>query len=348
MRDYGLPGQLGLEKTPEEYVAKMVEIFAEVKRVLKPEGTLWLNMGDSYNNTTPGSRDPDRWPKQSRNDHKSDCRPLCSGMKVKDLCGLPWMIAFALRADGWYLRQDIIWHKPNPMPESVTDRCTKAHEYIFLLAKNKKYYYDADAIREESTDAESYTGREFRGPKAIEKAGARPNSSPNSLEREGSTKTYPQRNKRSVWTVTTKPYSEAHFATFPPDLIEPCILAGCPEWVCPKCGKARVRIVDKSGGSTGKGWTDHKADLQQGMSQQGKSEAEKLGGEYKVETTGWTDCGCGAGFEGGIVLDPFIGSGTTAMVAYENRRNYVGCELNPEYIKLNRAETAKEKYALFE
>ncbi len=349
LRDYGVEGQLGLEKTPEEYVTKMVEIFQEVKRVLKDEGTLWLNLGDSYNGSggdhKPGGKNEGFSPIAGGRGNRY------SGLKPKDLCGIPWRVAFALRQDGWYLRQDIIWHKPNPMPESVTDRCTKAHEYIFLLTKRPRYYYDAEVIKEDAKDAESYSGRKFRGPKAILEAGARPHS-PQTIDRgnEADGKTYAKVNKRSVWTVTTKPYSEAHFATFPPDLILPCILAGCPEWVCKKCGKARTRVVKKGGGSTGKSWHDHSDDLGVGMSQTGKAELEKQGGEYYSKTTGWTDCGCGEKFEGGIVLDPFMGAFTTALVAYQNRRNYVGCELSPEYIKLGerRLKDEKEKFGLFE
>ena len=190
LRDYGVPGQLGLEATPEEYVARMVEVFREVRRVLKPEGTLWLNLGDSYG-------------------------------KVKQLVGIPWRVAFALQADGWYLRQDIIWHKPNPMPESVRDRCTKAHEYIFLLSKSPKYFFDVDAIREPCVSDHPAGNKVRMGSRGrIGREGWALDDS-RSIPADG-------RNKRSVWTVTPKPFKGAHFATFPPDLVEPCILAGCP------------------------------------------------------------------------------------------------------------------------
>lgn len=295
LRDYGIEGQLGLEPTIYEFVEKMMTVFGEVFRVLKPEGTLWLNLGDSYNSGLPGSRNPKRWPKQSRNDHKPSSKPMQPELKVKDLCGIPWRVAFALQASGWYLRQDIIWHKPNPMPESVRDRCTKAHEYIFLMSKNKKYYYDCDAIKEEAVESNASRPRMGQGPNTQYNQKRRDQDRAGSYGEHGSikheasnagTKTKrfgsdpEMRNKRDVWTVPLAPFPEAHFATFPPALIEPCILAGCPE--------------------------------------------------------------------GGLVLDPFMGSGTTAMVAYENRRNHIGCELNPEYIKLNRADKAKEKYGLFE
>ncbi len=355
LRDYGVKGQLGLEKTPEEFVAKMVEIFAEVKRVLKPEGTLWMNLGDSY---VSGKGRYSSVPQtvnggKHRGEPIDNNRPDLRGhdyLKDKDLAGTPWRVAFALQQDGWYLRQDIIWHKPNPMPESVTDRCTKAHEYIFLMTKNPRYYYDSDAIKEESVDPESHKGRRFRGPKAIVEAGARPFHNPNTLDKgnEADGKTYPKRNKRSVWTIVTMPcpVKGVHFATFPPKLIEPCILAGCPEWVCKKCGKARVRIV---GSIESKVPFQSKRYTSQGVA---PDNSEHDGGVWQGKTrggtTGWTDCGCGAGWIGGICLDPFMGSGTTGMVAYENRRNWIGIELNPEYIKMNRADKAKEKYGLFE
>ncbi len=287
LRDYGVDGQLGLEKTPEEFVAKMVEIFAEVKRVLRGDGTLWLNLGDSYNSGLPGSRDSERWPKQSRNDHKPLSRPICSNMKVKDLVGMPWMVAFALRQDGWYLRQDIIWHKPNPMPESVRDRCTKAHEYIFLLSKSAKYYYGQDAIRIpqlESNDARPRMGQGENTQYNQKRESWNETHNDNRRLTIGNKikdkMNHPEgKNKRDVWTVPLAPYPAAHFATYPPKLIEPCILAGCPE--------------------------------------------------------------------GGIVLDPFYGSGTTGMVAYNNRRDYIGIELNPEYVKLDRGQEAKDSMGLF-
>lgn len=264
LRDYGVEGQLGLEKTPEEYVAKMVEVFREVRRVLRDDGTLWLNLGDSYwNNFGGGSSTCSTGNKKAiqtvgrRNKFKHDL------YKIKDLVGIPWMVAFALRADGWYLRQDIIWHKPNPMPESVKDRCTKAHEYIFLLSKSQKYYFDNEEIQEEA--------RHESGTRYQYAFGGEKNAR---LSREGHGKTRPigyreyngKRNKRTVWTIATQPFPESHFATFPPKLIEPCILAGCPK--------------------------------------------------------------------DGVVLDPFMGAGTTALVAIQNQRNYIGFELNPEYVKI--------------
>jgi len=242
LRDYGVDDQLGMEDTPEEYVSKMVDVFREVRRVLRVDGTLWLNLGDSYASKQTGK---------------------IEGIKTKDLVGIPWMVAFALRSDGWYLRQDIIWSKPNPMPESVTDRCTKSHEYIFLLSKSQKYYYDQDAIKEDSVDSESYTGRRKRSK--LKHMILNPKECSMQADKAAG-KTYEKRNKRSVWVVSTQPYSEAHFATYPETLIKPCILAGSKER--------------------------------------------------------------------DIILDPFIGSGTTALVSQNLNRKYLGIELNPESIKL--------------
>ena len=262
LRDYGgQKDQIGLEQTPEEYINQMVEVMRLVRDNLTDDGTLWLNMGDSYYNYRPGKGQG--LVKQTVSKTKQDLPDKCSrrgnkldGLKEKDLIGIPWMLAFALRADGWYLRQDIIWHKPNPMPESVRDRCTKSHEYLFLLSKNKKYYYDNESIKEPAKDWG--TRDRSKGKYHNEGTGLQPHS--------GLTKSYPKKNKRSVWSITKKPYKGAHFATYPPELIEPCILAG----------------------------------------------SEK----------------------GDIILDPFIGSGTTAMVAKSLGRDYIGCELHEDYGKL--------------
>ena len=311
LRDYDHADQLGMEETPEQFVQHLVQVFREVRRILRDDGTVWLNLGDSY----AGS-----WGAQSRehagkhapnvsalsaNQVKAAARkrsgtgriPPGSGLKPKDLIGIPWMVAFALRADGWWLRQDIIWHKPNRMPESMKDRCTKAHEYLFLLSKSDRYYFDQEAIAEglETDPSERYeqrakaTGRAGQGAAAArggdrDKSGGFPPSKRFSFARKtkssaGEHGQKPQhrpdredvyyvgrRNKRSVWTVQTQPFPEAHFATFPPALIEPCILAGCPK--------------------------------------------------------------------GGVVLDPFGGAGTTGLVAERLGRDSVLVELNPKYIRI--------------
>jgi len=274
LRDYkGGDAEIGCEASPEDYVRKMVEVFREVHRVLRDDGTLWLNLGDSY---ASNGCYINSWLKKEHNkgkkhlhtnnhDRYEDRKAFRGGeygIKGKDLMGVPWRVAFALQADGWYLRQDIIWNKPNHMTEIVEDRCTKSHEYIFLLSKNPKYYYDQESVKEPV--AESTVSRLSQKNLMNQNGSTRvPGKTNGNMKAVGNTET---RNRRSVWTVTTKPFRGAHFATFPIDLITPCILAGCPE--------------------------------------------------------------------GGVVLDPFTGSGTTAVAALTNRRNFVGCELNPDYAKL--------------
>jgi DNA modification methylase len=239
LRDYGVDGQMGLEPTPDEFVAGMVEVFREVRRCLRDDGVLWLNIGDSYagggtigrNDTGPEAlaRRAERFGTGTGAGSAvgaSGTRAAVAGLKAKDLIGIPWLLAFALRADGWYLRQDIIWSKPNPMPESVRDRCTKAHEYLFLLSKGPRYFYDADAIAEQSTYGPDSGQKEapkgsFAGKWSAPVEGSRNDGSFRAIRET--------RNKRSVWEVATQPFSEAHFATYPPALIEPCILAGCPK-----------------------------------------------------------------------------------------------------------------------
>ena len=234
LRDYGHAGQIGLEATPADYVARLVEVFREVCRVLRDDGTLWLNLGDSYAAAHGGTHQPAETlaggkggktvegerVNRARHDGYNPTRNAAGiGLKHKDLIGIPWRVAFALQEDGWYLRQDIIWHKPNPMPESVQDRCTKAHEYIFMLSKSPKYYFDSAAMQEPSVKGAA--GSTFSSGKTGEHQEGRASAK----ERVESA----TRNRRSVWTVSTKPFKGAHFATFPPDLIEPCVLAGCPE-----------------------------------------------------------------------------------------------------------------------
>jgi len=262
LRDYGHDGQIGLESTPEAYVGRMVEVFREVRRVLREDGTLWLNLGDSYAGPKGNTRGEGAGGGAARGElmgFSAIKSVVPDGLKPKDLVGIPWRVAFALQADGWYLRQDIIWHKPNPMPESVTDRCTKAHEYVFLLAKSPRYYYDAAAISEDATNREC-------GNIQPTKAGRTGQDKHRTAANLHSIEARETRNRRSVWTVCTKPYSGAHFAVMPPDLVKPCILAGCPE--------------------------------------------------------------------GGVVLDPFMGSGTVAAVAQDAGRRAIGIELNPDYCKL--------------
>ena len=237
LRDYQQPGQLGLEDTFQDYIDNLVEVFEEVKRVLKPEGTLWLNLGDSYSSSPTGSIGKSKKQKSNMGSHKDFKRNKILSLPQKNLIGIPFRVAFALQAAGWYLRQDIIWNKPNPMPESVKDRCTKAHEYIFLLSKSPKYYFDNEAIKEDAKFPE--------GPNTPKSIKAVKGVYSKNLQKIGAN---PKRNKRSVWTVTTKPFKGAHFATFPMDLIEPCVLAGCPEKVCVACGTPYKKeiVVEKN------------------------------------------------------------------------------------------------------
>ena len=236
--------QIGLELTPESYVQKMVDVFREVRRVLRNDGTLWLNLGDTYSAQRWTKKGETTTPAQPMNGMSDTWRAIAptkeSGLPDKNLVGIPWHVAFALQADGWYLRQDIIWHKPNPMPESVTDRCTKAHEYIFLMSKNPNYYFDNESIKERSVWDVDGNGTIKRAERQREGLKSNPTEIKNGIrikypngkhgEGQQSPKTiYGKRNKRSVWSVTVKPYKEAHFATFPKELIEPCVLAGCPK-----------------------------------------------------------------------------------------------------------------------
>ena len=267
LRDYGVSGQIGLEETPEAYIAQLVEIFAEVKRILKPKGTLWLVIGDSYAGSGRGKSNVNKKGIQPKASYVGDfIKPYrLEGYKNKDLIGIPWMLAFALRKHGWYLRQDIIWHKPNPMPESIKDRCTKSHEHIFLLTKSAKYYFDCEAIQTD-TMGTAHDKTKRKGRKT------QPTTFINGIRLSGGY--FPKANKRDVWTVCTAPEKEAHFACFPQALIVDCIKAGCP-----------------------------------------------------------TD---------GIILDPFMGSGTTAIVARKLNRKYVGFELNPKYMKIANAKMKRE------
>jgi DNA modification methylase len=357
LRDYGHDKQLGLEKTPEEYVSNMVLLFREVRRVLRQDGTLWLNLGDSYASNgcylhTWMDKHPEKKHLHTKNSERYKDVPAFRGgeysIKPKDLVGIPWRVAFALQADGWYLRQDIIWHKPNPMPESVTDRCTKAHEYVFLMSKSAKYYYDNDAIKEQA----NYDGRKDEVMKGSAKYanGYFPTDvNTQTIAVHGHERWKHKddegnrlRNKRSVWTVTTKPFKEAHFATFPRDLIRPMIQAGCPEQVCVKCGKARYPILKNTekqhsiGYSSGDYWKTR--DFKGDNTVRNKS--------VKV---GYTDCGCNAGFQPGIVLDPFMGSGTTAIEAIYQDKRYIGIELNPKYCEIaaRRIETELDQTDIF-
>jgi DNA modification methylase len=329
LRDYGVDGQIGLEATPADFVAKMVEVFAEVRRVLRKDGTCFLNMGDSYA-ASPGQRKVTdaAGPKQISN-VGAQGTPSRSpkGLKPKDLIGMPWRLAFALQEDGWYLRQDIIWAKPNPMPESVTDRCTKSHEYMFLLTKKGRYFFDAEAIKEEAV-SDAPSGNGFDGRQGgSERVGPQDGG----VGTEATWKPGGKRNKRSVWTINTESFPEAHFATFPTKLVEPCILAGTSEiGCCSKCGAQHVRhmvktaqVDDRGKGSTFDGGKTGARD---------GGDRTQAGDRFVSVQVGWkASCKCDASIVPPVVLDPFSGSGTTGLVALANRCSYIGIELNPVY-----------------
>lgn len=337
--------QMGLEETPQAYVDRMVELFAELRRVLRDDGTLWLNLGDSYSNGGRSTRDAD-----GKNPAREmDTRPD-DGLKPKDLIGIPWRVALALQADGWTLRSDIIWHKPNPMPESVTDRPGKAHEYLFLLSKSPRYYYDHEAIK---APAQIWSGNAGKWTRSgIVKDHVIPGQSA-AQHRPGRDEnaSAATRNKRSVWTVATRPYAAAHFATYPPALIEPCILAGTSaRGVCPDCGAPWARTTERE--FTGE-YNASEAQKQQtrANTMTGWIDRVTLGrtDEITTTTTGWAPtCACGnPATIPAIVYDPFMGSGTTAATAISLGRSYLGSELNPAYIDLARQRIAAEQPALF-
>ena len=335
LRDYNVDGQIGLEQTPDEYVADLVQVFREVWRVLRDDGTVWLNLGDSYSGSGNGSNDyRESGASISKNDNKYGSHkpgPI-RGLKSKDLIGIPWMVAFALRADGWWLRQEIIWHKPNPMPESVKDRCTKAHEYVFLLTKNPRYYYDSEAVKEPSKEPDDNRGER----------GNRKRFPTDKIAGIRGPGVYPMANKRSVWTVPTRPYKGAHYATFPPDLIKPMILAGCPQFVCVKCGAPYERVVERVVGYSKECPKTQEAHEARGgigkpVGTVGKSGGGRVDG-YSTTLGFQPTCNCNAGTTSGIVLDPFVGSGTTVMVATELGRRGIGLDLNMKYLDVNARE----------
>jgi DNA modification methylase len=337
LRDYGIDGQIGLEPTPEEYLDKMVQVFREVKRVLRDDGTLWLNIGDSYANAQPRGRMEDQGD-LSTGDHgelipKRDWS--CWNLKQKDLVGMCWRVAFALQSEGWYLRSDIIWAKPNPMPESITDRPTRSHEYVFLLAKSARYFYDADAVREGYSRNPLTFGNTNRTKiKGIDQFAK---GSSNFMVKYGddSLVNPAGRNRRTVWEIATQPTPEAHFATFPEALVEPCIKAGTSErGCCSVCGAPWVRVVEKEivGSSVKRGgyiagW-----------------DGINNGNVYNIphkhaETLSviWQpSCTCNAEIVPCVVLDPFGGSGTVAKVARDLNRDAILIELNPAYVEIAR------------
>jgi DNA modification methylase len=344
-------GCLGLEPTYHLYVEHMVEVFREVRRVLRPDGLLWLNLGDSYaaerggtyqgvDTLTAGKNGKTDTGLRINKDRPNGYNPSRfasrSGLKHKDLCGIPWRVAFALQAGGWYLRQDIIWSKPNPMPESVTDRCTKAHEYLFLLTKNARYFFDAQAIKEGTTARRQ---RRLTAPTEHPKAklfGEGKNFVDGGISDE--------RNKRSVWTVATRSYRDAHFATFPPNLIIDCIKAGCPEKACAQCGAPWVREVETEYRWHDK-WFGDKQNSRHSRGVAGVGYNEPIA----RRTIGFSpscSCSCNGPTIPGTVLDPFGGAGTVGLVADRLGRNAIMIELNPDYVSMaeRRIEAARMRH----
>jgi DNA modification methylase len=347
LRDYGMAKdkQLGLESTPEEYVANMVAVFREVRRVLRKDGTLWLNLGDSYAgswgsyhpHSPPGKhgqrlKETSRWNRPAYSSQEFlPPTAKCKGLKPKDLCGIPWRVAFALQADGWYLRSDIIWSKPNPMPESITDRPTKAHEYLFLLAKSEKYFYDAEAIAGPVADSTierwGNGGKRFAGQNAyfMKRDGGK------HIGQLGSTGMPPNgtRNRRTVWEINTQPHrGGAHFATFPEALVQPCIAAGTSEHgCCRECGAPWGRIVSSQSSQRQTPWNGagRKNGCPAGGGHYGRT------GTWSVvsETIGWQPtCRCPpADPVPCIVFDPFAGTGTVGEVAFKMGRRFILADL---------------------
>lgn len=342
LRDYGVEGQMGLEKTPAEYVEKLVQVFREVRRVLRDDGTLWLNLGDSYNSPGPNNHNKSSIIGTTKLDGQPSTKSV-PGLKHKDLIGIPWRVALALQADGWYLRQDIIWSKPNPMPEGVTDRCTKAHEYIFLLSKQAHYFYDADAIKEASIYGPG-CGWDDAGHEIARKTFNMANPSFRAIK--------PTRNRRSVWTITTKPFREAHFATFPPEIPEICIKAGTSEkGQCPECGNPWVRVVEKGelvGKDRGGNYKGRESEVDAAMQNRMKGCDSRPGMSYENKTTGWQPtCSHGLDPVPQTVCDPFSGAGTVGMVAEKLDREFIGIELNPAYNEMAEKRIDAARLPLF-
>lgn len=337
LRDYGHEGQLGQEETPDEYVDHLREVFAEAKRVLRRDGLLWLNLGDSYGTGRSGGTG-----KKSVARHSlGSSLQAPDGQNAKSLLGIPWRVAFALQSDGWILRRDIIWNKPNPMPESVDDRPTSSHEYIFMLARERAYFYDAHAVKEPISEA--MAAAIARGPRADrqhdehnrngERSGNRAFADPDSLARITL-----GRNRRSVWTIPTVSYPGAHYATFPPKLVEPMIQAATSEQgVCSVCGAPMAREIKVTR-------MDHHSTTQDGKTADGPYSAQsaiRSGAYVDTETVGWKPtCHHDMGLVPATVLDPFAGSGTVGMVANRLSRRAVLIDINAEYLKLQMERNA--------
>lgn len=338
LRDYGIEGQIGLEKHPQKYIDKLVKIFGVMKKKLKKTGSVYINLGDTYfgswgNMSKEQEKDyPEGRPPQSFPIKEKWLRP-------KQLMGMPWRVAIALQDDAWILRNCIIWHKPNPMPSSVKDRLTNTYEFLFHFVRNRKYYYDLDEIREptkyknrkqlkqsnkQGVKSKYNIPKEQIGPAGAEGSFAKWKATqPRTTQPNG-------KNPGDLWSINPQPFKEAHFAVFPEALCEKPIKASCPAQVCKKCGKPRERIIEtpKKGASHPERDKNRKLRLVRGGG------TINPHAKYTGKTISWTDCNCGAGFTAGIVLDPFMGSGTVLVVTQKLRRNAIGIELKPEYCEM--------------
>jgi DNA modification methylase len=325
LRDYSVEGQLGLEATPDEFVANMVTVFREVRRVLAPHGTCWVNLGDSYGSGTTSDRNPTSGPDVPAS-WAGRSQPQRNGLKPKDLVGIPWRVAFALQAEGWYLRADIIWAKPNPMPESVMDRPTKSHEYVFLLTKQPRYFFDQEAVREPHVEVRESKQSTWANGNAKHQGRYSDTAFSGGYNAGG-------RNVRSVWQIATQPYPEAHFATYPEELVRRCVLAGCPVQVCRVCGKPSERIVERGELVPASPRTDRVQTV--GNGETSCTRPGKATGFFRREeiSSEWSDCGHND-WRPGQVLDPFVGSGTTCKVARDHGRHSIGIDLSAEYLDL--------------
>ena len=338
LRDYGVDGQFGLEKTYQDYLTNTVKVFETFKPKLKDTATIWWNVGDSYSSGKRTSTTNQSL--RGNKDYGVTRTPVQQGIKEKDLLMIPNRVAIALQDAGWYIRSEIIWHKPNPMPESVRDRPTSCHEKIWLITKSKKYYYDADAIREPVAQGTitRLSEKNLKNQKGSTRGNGGMKSNGN-MKPVGNMET---KNKRNVWTVTTKPCKEAHFATFPKDLIEPCIKAGCPEKVCVKCGTPYVRNL-KIIFTPERKTRDNMVNVIPGRDKPTRMNSKNMESLIKKDLGFKKDCNCKTDeFKSGVVLDPFGGSGTTGIVSALNNRNAILIELNPEYIKIAEDRINKE------
>ena len=340
LRDYGVAGQLGLEKTPEEYVEKLVVVFREIKRVLRKDGTLWLNLGDSYAGSGKGPEGGINKGSEFRHLERVAGRAGVPGLKPKDLAGIPWRVAFALQADGWWLRSDIIWHKPNCMPGSQMDRPTSAHEHMFLLTKSPCYFYDQEAVKVPASGESGYSKERKKGKNTWDYNTTKERIQATGQVHSGGSPETALKTIRDVWSISTQAYKGAHFAVFPVKLVEPCIKAGTSEMgCCPKCGAPWVRVIEHTTATS-------QSTVRLNSDRNDSGHTQFVGA--KNNTTGWQPtCTCDAGATVPcVVLDPFSGSGTTGVVSVQRGRHFVGIDLKAAYHMLAKERLGKVQMLL--